>query len=220
MTARLGFEHQLKSLNENLAQMGRYVEDSIDRIFVALKEQDSEAAKEIVEGDRMINDMEKTIEAQCLSMITRQQPVARDLRLISAALKVVTDVERIGDHAADIAEILVQFENTDFYHASHSIPAMLEAAKKMVHDSVDSFIARDVKAAEEVIKADDIVDGCFDKVKQEVIVSLKEGQEDIDCFVDILMIAKYLERIGDHAVNIGEWTIFQQSGAVDNIRIL
>lgn len=220
MTARLSFEHQLEMLNDNLTQMGRYVEESIDRIFVALKEQDTEAAKEIVEGDRTVNDMEKTIEAQCLSLITRQQPVARDLRIVSAALKVVTDIERIGDHAADIAEILMQFENTDFYHASKSIPPMIEAAKKMVHDSVDAFIARDVDVAEAVILADDVVDGCFDRVKQEVIESLKAGQEDVDCFVDILMVAKYLERIGDHAVNIGEWTIFQQSGAVDNVRIL
>lgn len=220
MTARLSFEHQLEMLNDNLTQMGRYVEESIDRIFVALKEQDTEVAKEIVEGDRTVNDMEKTIEAQCLSLITRQQPVARDLRIVSAALKVVTDIERIGDHAADIAEILMQFEHTDFYHASKSIPPMIEAAKKMVHDSVDAFIARDIDAAEAVILADDVVDGCFDKVKQEVIESLKTGQEDVDCFVDILMVAKYLERIGDHAVNIGEWTIFQQSGAVDNVRIL
>lgn len=220
MTARLSFEHQLELLNENLTQMGRYVEESIDRIFLALREQDAEAARDIVEGDRMVNDMEKNIEAQCLSLITRQQPVARDLRMVSAALKVVTDIERIGDHAADIAEVLMQFENTDFYHASHSVPAMIEAAKKMVHDSVDAFIMRDVKAARAVIEADDIVDGCFDRVKQEVIDSLKAGKEDVDCFVDILMIAKYLERIGDHAVNIGEWTIFQQSGAVDNVRIL
>lgn len=220
MTARLSFENQLQVLNDNLVQMGRYVEESIDRIFVALQKQDTKAAKEIVEGDRMVNDMEKAIEAQCLSLITRQQPVARDLRLVSAALKVVTDIERIGDHAADIAEILMQFEYTDFYHASQSIPPMIEAAKQMVHDSVEAFIARDVEAAQRVIGADDVVDRCFDRVKQEVIASLKEGKEKADCFVDILMVAKYLERIGDHAVNIGEWTIFQQSGSVENVRIL
>ena len=220
MTARLGFEQQLGMLNDNLTQMGQYVEESIDRIFVALKEQDTEVAKEIVEGDRMVNDMEKTIEAQCLSLITRQQPVARDLRLVSAALKVVTDIERIGDHAADIGEILMKFENTDFYHASKSIPPMIEAVKKMVHNSVDAFIARDIQLAELVMQEDDVVDSCFNKVKQEVITTLKEGHEDVDCFVDILMIAKYLERIGDHAENIAEWTVFQKSGAVDNIRIL
>lgn len=220
MTARLSFEHQLALLNENLTQMGRYVEESIDHIFVALKEQDTETAKEIVEGDRTVNDMEKTIEAQCLSLITRQQPVARDLRMVSAALKVVTDIERIGDHASDIAEVLMQFENADFYHASKYVPPMIEEAKKMVHDSVDSFIARDIEVAQRVIMADDVVDSYFEKVKNEVIETLKEEKEDVDCFVDILMVAKYLERIGDHAVNIAEWTIFQQSGKVDNVRIL
>ncbi|MEG2512427.1 MAG: phosphate signaling complex protein PhoU [Acetivibrio sp.] len=212
MTARVSFEHQLMVLNNNLTEMGHLVEDSIDRIFMALEKQDQTIAREIMEGDHLVNDLEKTIESQCLSLITRQQPVARDLRLVSAALKVVTDIERIGDHAADIGEILLRFEHADFYHISKKIPPMLAAAKKMVHDSVDAFINRDVIAATVVMKADDEVDDLFNGIKSEIIILLQEGNISADYCVDVLMIAKYLERIGDHAVNIGEWTIFQKSG--------
>ncbi|MFA9463214.1 MAG: phosphate signaling complex protein PhoU [Velocimicrobium sp.] len=212
MTARVSFEHQLKILNENLIAMGHLVEDSIDRIVIALENQDTDLAKEIMIGDQQVNDYEKTIESQCLSLITRQQPVARDLRIVSAALKVVTDIERIGDHAADIGELIIRFEHADFYHISKKIPPMLVAAKKMVHDSVDAFINRDVKAASNVIAADDEVDDLFNEIKSEIVILLQEGEISPDYCVDMLMLAKYLERIGDHAVNIGEWTIFQKSG--------
>lgn len=212
MTARVSFEHQLHVLNENLIEMGHLVEDSIDNIFKALENQDTALAKEIMEGDHLVNDLEKTIESQCLSLIARQQPVAGDLRIVSAALKVVTDIERIGDHAADIGEIILRFQNADFFHMSKKIPLMLAAAKKMVHNSVDSFINRDIKAANEVMKADDEVDDLFNDIKSEVVVMLQEGNISPDYCVDILMIAKYLERVGDHAVNIGEWTVFQKSG--------
>ncbi|MDK2808193.1 MAG: phosphate transport system protein [Clostridiales bacterium] len=210
--ARVSFEHQLETLNENLIEMGHLVEDSIDRIVIALENQDRELAREIMVGDQLVNDLEKTIESQCLSLITRQQPVARDLRIVSAALKVVTDIERIGDHAADIGELIIRFEHADFYHISKKIPPMLAAAKKMVHNSVDAFINRDVKAASEVIVADDEVDELFNDIKSEIVLLLKEGDISPDYCVDMLMIAKYLERIGDHAVNIGEWTIFQKTG--------
>ncbi len=212
MTARISFEHQLAELNDNLVKMGRLVENQIDRIVTALENHDTALAKEIMVGDQYVNDLEKTIESQCLSLITRQQPVARDLRIVSAALKVVTDIERIGDHAADIGEIILRFEHADFYHITKKIPPMVEAAKKMVHDSVDSFINRDVKAATEVMNDDDIVDELFNDIKGEIVVLLQEGEISPDYCVDVLMIAKYLERIGDHAVNIGEWTVFQKSG--------
>lgn len=212
MTARISFEHQLAELNDNLVKMGHLVENQIDRIVTALENHDTALAKEIMAGDQYVNDLEKTIESQCLSLITRQQPVARDLRIVSAALKVVTDIERIGDHAADIGEIILRFEHADFYHITKKIPTMVEAAKKMVHDSVDSFINRDVKAANDVMNDDDIVDELFNDIKGEIVVLLQEGNISPDYCVDVLMIAKYLERIGDHAVNIGEWTIFQKSG--------
>lgn len=214
MTARAAFEYQLSILNDNLTKMGHLVENSIDNIFKALENQDRVLAKEIMESDHLVNELEKTIESQCLSLITRQQPVARDLRLVSAALKVVTDIERIGDHAADIGEILLRFEHGDFYHVSGKIPPMLEAAKNMVHESVDAFINRDVNRASHVMESDDVVDNLFNDVKREIISFLQQGNISPDLCVDVLMIAKYLERIGDHAVNIGEWTIFQKSGPI------
>lgn len=214
MTVRAAFEYQLKILNENLTEMGHLVENSIDNIFKALENQDRVLAKEIMESDHLVNELEKTIESQCLSLITRQQPVAGDLRLVSAALKVVTDIERIGDHAADIGEILLRFEHGDFYHVSGKIPSMLEAAKNMVHQSVDAFINRDVIRARHVMESDDAVDNLFNDVKREIISFLQQGNISPDLCVDVLMIAKYLERIGDHAVNIGEWTIFQKSGPI------
>lgn len=220
MTPRISFEHQLEALNDNLVEMGQYVEKSIDQIFKALETMDIELAKEVMEGDDTVDDMEKGIEAQSLALITRQQPVARDLRIVSTALKVVTDMERIGDHAADIAEIIVRFEHADFYHLSKQVPKMIEATKKMVHDSLNAFIKRDVKAAGEIMKQDDIIDGLFDKIKTEIINLLQGGNQNADYCVDVLMIAKYLERIGDHAVNICEWTIFEEKGTIDNIRVL
>ncbi|MSS63610.1 phosphate signaling complex protein PhoU [Velocimicrobium porci] len=220
MTPRISFEHQLEALNDNLVEMGQYVEKSIDQIFKALETMDIELAKEVMEGDDTVDDMEKGIEAQSLALITRQQPVARDLRMVSTALKVVTDMERIGDHAADIAEIIVRFEHADFYHLSKQVPKMIEATKKMVHDSLNAFIKRDVKAAGEIMKQDDIIDGLFDKIKTEIISLLQGGNQNADYCVDVLMIAKYLERIGDHAVNICEWTIFEEKGTIDNIRVL
>lgn len=220
MTSRISFEHQLEALNNNLIEMGQYVEHSIDQIFKALETRDVKLAEEIMNGDDIVNNMEKEIEAQSLSLITRQQPVAKDLRIVSTALKVVTDMERIGDHAADIAEIIVRFEHADFYHLSRQVPIMIEATKKMVHDSIDVFIRKDAKEAEEVMKQDDIVDGLFDKIKTEIVHLLQGGNQNADYCVDVLMIAKYLERIGDHAVNICEWAIFEEKGTIHNIRVL
>lgn len=220
MTSRISFENQLEALNNNLIQMGQYVENSIDQIFKALETMDVALAEEIMNGDDIVNDMEKEIEAQSLSLITRQQPVARDLRIVSTALKVVTDMERIGDHAADIAEIIVGFEHADFYHLSRQVPIMLEATKKIVHDSLDVFIRRDAKEAEEVMKQDDIVDNLFDKIKTDIVHLLQGGNQNADYCVDVLMIAKYLERIGDHAVNICEWAVFEEKGTIHNIRVL
>lgn len=220
MTSRISFENQLEALNNNLIQMGQYVENSIDQIFKALETMDVALAEEIMNGDDIVNDMEKEIEAQSLSLITRQQPVARDLRMVSTALKVVTDMERIGDHAADIAEIIVGFDHADFYHLSRQVPIMLESTKKIVHDSLDVFIRRDAKEAEEVMKQDDIVDNLFDKIKTDIVHLLQGGNQNADYCVDVLMIAKYLERIGDHAVNICEWAVFEEKGTIHNIRVL
>ena len=156
--------------------------------------------------------MEKSIEAKCLSLITRQQPVARDLRVVSATLKVVTDIERIGDHAADIAEVALRCKDVNIYHVAEQMPALIMGAKQMVHEAVDIFIQRDEVNAQKIIDMDDEVDELFNQVKNNLVRSLKEEKIDADVLVDILMIAKYLERIGDHATNIAEWVVFSITG--------
>jgi phosphate transport system protein len=211
MTARLSFEHELGLLRENLTEMGQLIEVAIEKTLHAFETEDEEVAKEIIQGDRNINDIEKTIESRCLSLILKQQPVARDLRIVTAALKVVTDMERIGDHAADIAELILREKREPIYTLVKHIPEMAIAAKEMVHDSVNAFITLNVEEAKAVEKKDDIVDELFDKVKQEVASLLRTSNEHVDQCVDILMVAKYFERIGDHAVNICEWDEFHET---------
>jgi phosphate transport system protein len=220
MTARLSFEHELQVLRDNLIEMGSLIEVAIERTLLAFENQDEEIAKEIIQGDRTINDIEKTIESRCLSLILKQQPVARDLRIVTAALKVVTDMERIGDHAADIAELILRERNAPIYNLAKHIPEMGRAAKEMVHDAVMAFTTLNMEEARTIESRDDIVDDLFDKVKEEVAALLRTSNEQVDQCVDILMIAKYFERIGDHAVNICEWTEFNETGSVNNIRIL
>lgn len=220
MTARMTFEHELQLLRENLTEMGQLIEAAIEKTLVAFETQNEMQAKEIIQSDRNINDIEKTIEARCLSLILKQQPVARDLRIVTTALKVVTDMERIGDHAADIAELILRDKRAPIYNLAKHIPEMGKVAKEMVHDAVTAFTSLNIENARETIKKDDVVDDLFDQVKEEVATILRSSNEHVDQCVDILMIAKYFERIGDHAVNICEWTEFHETGTVNNIRLL
>ena len=206
---RITYEHELEELNKCLRDMAMMVEKAIEQTFVAFEDQNYTMAEDVIKGDRNVNDMERAIESRCLSLILRQQPVARDLRQISTALKVVTDLERIGDHASDIA-----------YHIVQHLPAMAASAQKMVHDAVEAFIKQDVEEAEEIIRRDDEVDALFNQVKSDVVELLKSAPSHADQGIDLLMIAKYLERIGDHAVNVCEWTQFCKTGALKNVRIM
>jgi len=220
MTARLSFEHELQVLKDNLTEMGQLIEAAIEKALQAFETQDDVLAKDIINGDRNVNDIEKTIESRCLSLILKQQPVARDLRIVTTALKIVTDMERIGDHAADIAELIIREKRDPIYNLVKHIPEMGKVAKSMVHDAVFAFTTLNIEEAREIIKRDDVVDELFDQVKEEVASLLRASNEHVDQCVDILMIAKYFERIGDHAVNICEWTEFHETGSVNNIRIL
>lgn len=220
MTARISFEYELQQLKDNLTEMGQLIETAIEKTLEAFETQNEELAREIIQGDRNINDIEKAIESRCLSLILKQQPVARDLRIVTTALKVVTDMERIGDHAADIAELILREKRQHVYNLVKHIQEVGTVAKNMVHDAVNAFINIDIEEAREIIKRDDKVDELFDKVKEEVANLLRTSNEHVDQCVDILMIAKYFERIGDHAVNICEWTEFHETGSVNNIRIL
>lgn len=220
MTVRITYEHELEELNKDLREMAFMVEKAIEQTFVAFEDQNYTLAEDVIKGDRTVNDMERAIESRCLSLILRQQPVACDLRQISTALKVVTDLERIGDHASDIAELILRIKSEHAYHIVKHLPLMAEEARKMVHDAVEAFISQDLEETEKIIRMDDRVDSLFNQVKTDVISLLKTSPDQADQGIDLLMVAKYLERIGDHAVNVCEWTQFSKTGALKNVRIM
>ena len=217
---RTNFENDLNKLHVDLDKMCHLVILAIENCIVAFKSGDRELCRDILAGDKVINDMERTIGARCLSLILKQQPVASDLRNVSTALKVVTDLERIGDQGADIAEILLDTDVTCPYKMVEHIPNMAHLAKNMVKQSIEAFHQHDLKKASEVKKLEDDMDGLFEEVKVELIQIVNESKETIDLAINFLMIAKYFERIGDHAVNICEWVEFNQTGTVDNYRLI
>lgn len=220
MTTRVLFIQELAELNGQLGEMSQMVQTVIGNSFQALCRHDTELAREIMQGDRVIDKMERKIESHCLELMLKQQPVARDLRHISMALKVVTDLERMGDQAADIAELSLRLESAEVTGISRHLPAMVTQVQAMVNDAIQAFVSRDTETAEQFGARDDIIDAFFDKVKGEVIAFLKQEGEKSDAAVDLLMVAKYLERIADHAVNICEWTEFSDTGAVGDVTIL
>lgn len=220
MTARKTFEHELEQLNVELIHMGALIENAIENSITAFKEQNLALAREIMKRDEEINEAEKNVEAKCLSLILRQQPVARDLRVVSTAMKLVTDMERIGDQASDIAEIVLHMKGSHIFTIVEHIPAMAKTARRMVHDAVEAFVQNDLEQARAVMKEDDQMDALFDKVKLDVVRLMKESDVYPDRYVDFLMIAKYLERIGDHAVNICEWVEFNRTGEYKHYRMI
>ncbi|WP_317368145.1 phosphate signaling complex protein PhoU [uncultured Tyzzerella sp.] len=220
MSGRLGFQNEIEKLNVELIKMGALIEEAIENVIISLKTQDHSLAKEIIKKDREVDDMEKVIESHCLSLILRQQPVAKDLRIVSTALKMVTDMERIGDHASDIASIILKIDTEHFFEIVEHIPEMASIAKKMVNGAIEAFVKGDTELTKKIIDMDDKVDALFTKVKSEVIEILKKSNDLSDMCVDFLMIAKYFERIGDHAENICEWVEFNETGEYKNSRIL
>ena len=205
------FDEQLYVLNNKMIEMGAECESIIALSAKALLEgKVSDAIKAKEQGHR-IDQMEREIESICLKLLLQQQPVAKDLRVISAALKMITDMERIGDQAEDIAEIIT-FLGGRTGEECHDIRVMAEATIKMVTDSIDAYVNQDVELAKAVSEYDDIVDDAFARVKQTLIKMISENNADGEYAVDLLMIAKYFERIGDHAVNIAEWVEFSVSG--------
>lgn len=220
MSGRIGFQQEIDKLNVELIKMGSLIERAIDDVIKAFKNQDYNLAKEIIEKDSKVNEMERMIEGHCLTLILRQQPVAKDLRIVSTALKMVTDMERIGDHASDIAEIIIKMEGEHIFEIMENIPKMASVTKRMVKGSIEAFVKSDMELTKKIIQMDDIVDNLFDKTKKEIIQMLKNSNEDSNMCINFLMIAKYFERIGDHAENICEWVEFNETGEYKNSRIL
>ena len=187
MSVRMNFEHELETLRENMDAMGKGIQQAFADLLSAIALNDLEELDRIQKNDRKINEMERKIEAECLLLLTRQQPVlASDLRIVSSVMKAVGDME----------------------------------TRKILCDGVELFMARDKEQAKEFYKRDDKIDELFNQVKEELVACLKEGKKDTDACVDLLMVAKYLERIGDHAVNISEWEVFKETGSIKNERIL
>ena len=208
---RSRFDEQLSLLNRKMIEMGAECESIIALSAKSLLEGDISDAHKAKEQGHTIDQMEREIESICLKLLLQQQPVAKDLRVISAALKIITDMERIGDQAEDIAEIIT-FLGGRTGEECHDIRVMAEATIKMVTDSIDAYVNQDVELAKAVSEYDDIVDDAFARVKQTLIKMISENNADGEYAVDLLMIAKYFERIGDHAVNIAEWVEFSVSG--------
>lgn len=213
---RSRFEEELLTLNTMLIEMGALVETAIATSIDALKRQDVEFARKAIAFDREVDRKERDIETLCLKLLLQQQPVAKDLRLISAALKMITDMERIGDQAADIAEISIFLSGETYIKKLEHIPQMGEATVKMVTESIDAFVKKDLELANKVIAYDDVVDGLFDNIKADLIALIQADSANGGQVIDLIMIAKYLERIGDHAVNIAEWVVFSITGKHNN----
>ncbi len=208
---RSSFDDQLEMLNKKMIEMGAECESLIAAVARSLIDGDVKAAANAVSEGHKIDQMEREIENECLKLLLRQQPVAKDLRIISAALKMITDMERIGDQAEDIAEIVVYLGGRAGEECV-SIRKMAESTIKMVTDSIDAYVRRDITLARKVYEYDDTVDAEFSEIKSTLISMIAEGKTDGEYALDLLMIAKYFERIGDHAVNIAEWVEFSVTG--------
>lgn len=205
---RTKFDEQLNMLNQEMMHMGTLIEDSIQKAVEALIRQDSGLAGKIMEGDNEVDREMKRIEDICFQLLMQQQPVARDLRVISAAMKMVTDMERIGDHAADISEITMMLSGKPYTQNLDIIKQMATETVLMLIRSIEAYVEKDKEKAQFVIDHDDVVDALFDDAKQKLIELIKMDSVDGEEAIDLVMVAKYFERIGDHAVNISEWVQF------------
>ena len=221
MAPRLLFEQELEQLKIKVAEMGNYAEISYDKLFLAVKGNDRDTLQQLLDSDRKIMDMLRSIEAMCLALMTKQQPVvAGDLRLVTAALKVVTDIERIGDHVSDMAELFLRRdENFGKEKCDELITAMMKEASAMFREAIEAFVDGDAETAKAVVDSDDAVDDLFNQVKESMMEAIRTQALDADQVVDNLIIAKYLEKVGDHAVNIADWTLFRLTGEIEGREI-
>ena len=212
MSIRKIFEEELAELKTQLVEMCRLTEQMISDAITALVNKDRELGKSIGEADKRVDEYEMAIEKKCMRILLKQQPVAKDFREVSTALKMITDIERFGDQAADIGELVYSMPGEKYIKELTHTKAMGNLAIKMVRESVNSFINNDAKLADEVITLDDKMDELFDTVKTELIELIKKDGNNGDQGIELMMVAKYLERIGDHAVNVAEWTKYNETG--------
>ena len=217
---RSKFVSELQAMHEDLIQMASLAETAISSSVKALETMDETLAQKVVGSDYQIDELEKEVERRCLRLLLQQQPVARDLRSVSTVLKMITDLERIGDQAADIAEVTVFLCRNRDFQMPEGLREMALAAVKMVRGAIDAFVEENLDKAHEVIGYDDVVDRAFLRTRDELIRQVKQAAGSAEQIMDLLMIAKYLERIGDHAVNTAEWVVFFLTGAHKDAQVI
>lgn len=212
MSIRKIFEEELSGLKTELVEMCRLTETMIETAIKALLTRDRELGRSVGETDKRVDEYEMDIEKKCMRILLKQQPVAKDFREVSTALKMITDIERFGDQASDIGDLVYTMPGDRYIKELHHIAKMGELAVKMVRESVNSFIQHSIPLADEVISADDRMDDLFLTVKNELIYLINKDAKNGDQAIELMMVAKYLERIGDHAVNVAEWTKYNETG--------
>lgn len=213
MSARVQFEAELNEMKDELVAMCRLTADMIANVTTALVNFDRELGRSIGESDKKVDEYEMDIEKRCMRILIRRQPVARDFRVVSTALKMITDIERFGDQASDIGDLVYTMPGDTYIKKLTHLSAMGELAVRMVRESVNSFIRNDEQLADEVIALDDAMDDMFIAVKDDLIELIRQdGEKNGDQAITLMMVAKYLERIGDHAVNVAEWTKYNETG--------
>lgn len=212
MTIRTVFLQELDKLNQNVIKMGALLEDSIALMIKALKEINVEVAKEVIEKDDQLDHMERKIEQACLELIAKQQPVASDLRAVTAIQKIVTDIERIGDHCEDISEYVIQLADKERIDAPSNLIDMVDVVRDMAARVITCFVENDAEEAKRVVQMDDTVDKYFKSIREELSLKMQKNKDLVPQCIDYLMIIKYLERMGDHVENIGEWIDFTVTG--------
>jgi len=212
MVTRHSFDQELESLREDLLRMGTLVSNAIQDAVQSLAKQDLALAKKVIGSDDVIDKLEEDIEDRCMVLIARQQPLARDLRIIGTGLKITTDLERMGDHAYDIASVTLKLANQPLIKPLVDIPRMASKVENMLKDSLTAYFELDIARAEKVCQADDDVDSLYQQVFRELLTFMMEDPRTITQATQLLFVARYLERIGDHCTNIAEWTIYMVTG--------
>ncbi|PKM53773.1 MAG: phosphate transport system regulatory protein PhoU [Firmicutes bacterium HGW-Firmicutes-5] len=212
MPIRYEFEKELNELHRNLVKMGATIEKQIDDMIKAMLNQDVALAKEVIERDDIIDEMERVIEQECIMLVARQQPIASDLRDIASILKIITDLERIADHCEDISKYTIKLSEETYFKPLEDIPKMAYKVKDMIKAVIDSCISRNLARAEEVNAMDDEIDDLFDSIIEELQAYMMKDSTVVKQCTDFMFIVKYLERMGDHATNISEWIAYNITG--------
>ncbi len=212
MATRQRYMEELEKMNQNVIQMSTLIEESIGKVIYALKNKDSEVAHKIIEDDDAIDEMERKIEEECIMIIAKQQPLAKDLRRVTSIMRMISDIERIADHCADISEYIILLTQEEKIPMPKQVEDMLLKMKEMVVAAIDSFVNEDLEKARYVKKADDIVDDYFDRILKELCTTMEKEPESVRQYAYFIMIIKYIERMADHATNMAEWNVYIITG--------